>query len=110
MIYRVHATFRTQTALDFYRRLTDGSIAAQRPDGAEILASMERAVLADDGRTEWTERCYCDPPLAHERATVLDAHFEDFLIEPVDAYEKLTGVPFMDHLRSLVASAGGNGN
>jgi hypothetical protein len=110
MIYRVRATLRTQTAEDFYRRLSDGSIASQRPDGAEIVASMERAVVNEDGGIEWTERCYCDPPLAHERATVLDAHFKDFLIEPVDAYEKFAGVPFMDHLRSLAASATGKPN
>lgn len=110
MMYRVRATFRTQSAMDFYRRLRDGSIANQRPDGAEIVASMERAVVNEDGRIEWTERCYCDPPLAHERATVLDAHFEDFQIEPVDGHEKFAGVPFMDYLRSLVGSAAGKGN
>jgi hypothetical protein len=105
MLYRVLARFRTRTAVDFYKKLNDGSIANQRPDGAEIMASMERAVVNQDGGIEWTERCYCDPPLAHERATVLDAYFEDFLIEPVDAHRNFAGVPFLDRLRTLVASA-----
>ena len=75
MIYHVEARFRAGTAQEFLTRLTDGTIASQRPDGAELVASMQRAVVNDQGEVEWSELCYCDPPLAHERTTVLDHLF-----------------------------------
>lgn len=102
MIYHVSASFRTELAGQFLQELGDGSIAAQRPDGAEIVASMNRAVIGANGRTQWSEMCFCDPPLAHERATVLDTYFDDMRIEPVGDYESYDGRPFMEYLRRLV--------
>ena len=101
MIYHVTARFRDDTALEFLSKLTDGTVAAQRPDGSEIVASMERAVVNADGQVEWSELCYCSPPLAHERETVLDLHFADIRTEPTEAYERYEGQPFMEHLRAL---------
>ena len=37
MIYRVTARFKPHTAADLRRKLDDGSIAAQQPDGQEIV-------------------------------------------------------------------------
>lgn len=104
MIYHVRARFRHETATDFLARLTDGSIAEQRPDGAEIVASMERAVVASDGQVEWSETCYCGTPLAHERATVLDLYFDDLTTEEIERHETYDGRPFMNHLRELAAA------
>ena len=81
MIYRVRARFRTDTAAAFLEKLTDGTVQQQSPDGPEIVASMSRAVLNGAGEIEWSELCYCHSPLAHERATVLDAHFDDMSTE-----------------------------
>ncbi len=99
MIYHVTARFNEDTAAEFLTRLTDGSIAGQRPDGREIVASMARAVVRLDGVVEWSEMCFCPSPLAHERSTVLDRHFRAITTEPIDAYTQYDGVPFMDHLR-----------
>lgn len=104
MIYHVRARFRTDTAAVFLTKLIDGTIAGQRPDGAELMASMERAVVNANGDTEWSELCYCDPPLAHERATVLDQHFDDIRTEPIEAYGQYEGRAFMDHLRMLAGA------
>ena len=101
MIYHVRARFREDTATAFLAKLTDGTIASQRPDGAELVASMERAVVNDDGLIEWSELCYCPSPLLHERTTVLDLHFDDIATEPIEAHARYTGRPFMDHLRAL---------
>ena len=46
MLYAVSAKLIADRATEFHKRLTDGSIAAQRPDGAEIVAAMERARVA----------------------------------------------------------------
>ena len=49
MLYAVSARLVPDLAPEFHTRLTDGSIASQRPDGAEILAAMSRAHIAPDG-------------------------------------------------------------
>ena len=105
MIYHVQATFRESTAAELLTKLTDGSVAAQRPDGSEIVRSLERAVVNTDGRIEWSERCYCSPPLAHERETVLDSHFDEITTEPVYTYQRYEGTPFMEHLAALAGKA-----
>ena len=76
MIYYVTAVFQKETACLFWNKLTKGRVAAQQPDGLEIIASMHRAVILEDQRVAWTETCFCRIPLSHERKTVLDAHFE----------------------------------
>ena len=45
--------------------------------------------------------CFCSPPLAHERATILDHYFDDVTPEPIAAYEQYDGEPFIEHLLSL---------
>ncbi len=102
MIYHVTATFREDTATDFLQKLTDGTVASQKPDGAEIVASMARAVLAEDGKVHWSEMCFCSTPLHHERTTVLDHHFDGIETQPIDGHETYEGRPFMEYLRSLV--------
>ncbi len=101
MIYKIKARFKTETAADYYRKLTDGSIASQKPDGEELVAAMHRAVVGSSGEVEWCERCFCDPPLAHERATVLDHHFDDITTEEIDDYQQAEGQGFMGYLDQL---------
>ena len=78
MIYRVIARFRTDTAAELRRRLDDGSIAAQQPDGQELV----------------------DPPLAHERATILDHYFNDIVTLPIEDYQEYEGRPFLNYLEA----------
>jgi len=101
MIYKVRARLRPGTEASLLARLTDGTVAAQKPDGAEIVASMERAVVTENGEVVWSETCYCSPPLAHERATVLDHHFDAIETEETGAYQTYDGRPLMAHLRAL---------
>ncbi len=104
MYYRVTATLNAELALDFLQKLTDGTIKSQRPDGAEIVDSMNRAVVADNGEVRFSSMCFCSTPLAHERATVYDKHFNEMKFEPIDGYQSFGGRPFMDHLRALAAN------
>lgn len=105
MIYRVTARPRAEAAAELLARLRDGSIARQRPDGREIVASMHRAVVREDGTAAWSELCYCDPPLAHERATVLDRYFDDIRTEPVEGYETYAGRPLTEWLEAHAGDA-----
>jgi len=98
MLYAVSARLIPDRAAEFYTRLTDGSIAAQRPDGEEIVESMQRARVAPDGTVRWTETCYCPTPLQHERATVLDRYFTDIATKRIDTPAAFDGAPLMARL------------
>ena len=98
MIYLVTARFRIGTASLLLERLRDGTISQQHPDGLEIIDSMERAVISGDGFVRWTETCYCQPPLRHERRTVLDSHFTEINVTPATGEERLAGGSFMNFL------------
>ena len=98
MYYIVSARFKPSTAAEFYRKLTDGTIQSQKPDGKEIVASMRRAKISQDGTVRWSEVCYCPTPLQHERATVYDRFFEDIQTEEVEDYVGFEGEDFMDRL------------
>jgi hypothetical protein len=98
MHYHVTARLKPGTAAALRSLLADGAIARQKPDGAEIVASMERAAVSTDGLVEWSEVCYCAPPLAHERATVYDRFFDDMTITPATGYGRHDGRPFLDWL------------
>ena len=101
MLYAVSARLVNARASELLSRLSDGSIAAQRPDGREIVAAMHRARVAQDGTVRWTETCYCRPPLKHERETVLDRHFDDIATEAIDVPVGFSGRPLMEMLREI---------
>ena len=101
-IYRVTARFKTDTAGELRRRLDDGTIAAQQPDGQEMMDSLHRAVVQDDGQVIWSEQCFCPSPLAHERATLLDHYFDDIVTQPLEDYQQYEGRPFMEYLDAMV--------
>ena len=98
MIYSVRAKLIDERAAKFLRNLTDGTIAQQRPDGEEIVASMERARIADDGYVCWTETCFCPTPLKHERETQLDQYFSEIETSQTDIQKIIDGTSLMVHL------------
>ena len=113
MYYRVRGRLRDETAAEFRRLLRDGTIARQRPDGQEIVESMERAVVTNGGFVEWSQVCYCPTPLRHERSTVYDRFFDDMATEPAEAatepaeaYLSHDGRPFLAHLDELADATG----
>jgi len=101
MHYKVTATFKTETATEFPRKLTDGTIENQKPDGKEIIQSMTtRARIDEDGNVGWSEACYCDTPLQHERETVYDKFFTALETEEVDDYVSVDeGELFIEFLK-----------
>src|SRR6516165_10858134 len=105
MLYAVSAKLIPDRAPEFHARLTDGSIAAQRPDGAEIVAAVHRARVAPDGTVRWTETCYCPTPLQHERATVLNRYFTGIETKVIDKPVTFDGAPVLDRFAALKISA-----
>ena len=53
------------------------------------------------GDVQWSEMCFCNPPLAHERATVLDRYFDDIDTTPIEDYERYSGELFLERLQKL---------
>jgi len=105
MHYAVTARFKQETAAEFHRLLRNDTIENQRPDGKEIVASMQRAVIGHDGVVRWSEKCYCPTPLQHERATVYDRFFTEIETEGIDDYIEYEGEPFLEFLERAASSA-----
>ncbi len=98
VIYRVEAKFNYDKAEEFHKKLTDGTIASQRPDGQEIVNSMKRAVIDKGGKIRWSEQCYCPTPLQHERKTVYDHYFTDLKTEIIPRHEDIEGESFIEKI------------
>ena len=105
MIYKVKARVIEETIGEFYRKLADGTVSKQRPDGEEIVASMKRAVLTRPGVAEWYEMCFCPMPLQHERHTQYDFYFTDMTTEPAKAYGEIQGTSLWSHMASIAETA-----
>lgn len=98
MIYKVKAKYHKEKAAEFIKKLTDGTISDQKPDGREIVASMKRAKITTPGTVEWFEMCFCPTPLQHERATVYDHYLSEITTEVADDYQEITGESFWAYL------------
>jgi len=96
--YSVKAKFIENMMDQFYQKLTDGTIANQKPDGNEIIVSMKRAKVTGPNIIEWSEMCFCSPPLKHERETVYNHYLTDLETKVVDEYVEFDGESFMEYL------------
>ena len=101
MIYKVRAKFIEEKLGDFYKKLTDGTIQNQHPDGEEIVDSMKRAKIAEPGIIQWFEMCFCPTPLKHERETQYDKYLSEIETELVDDYGEVEGKSFWSYMESF---------
>ncbi len=104
MIYSIKAKFISEKMKEFFQKLIDGTIENQKPDGTEILSSMKRAKISEPGVIQWSEMCFCSPPLKHERQTVYDKFFSNMEIETIDDYVEFEGESFFDYLKKLIST------
>ncbi len=101
MIYSIKAKFISNKMREFLQKLNDGTIKNQKPDGEEILNSMKRAKITEPGTIQWSEMCFCSPPLKHERQTVYDNYFSEMKISTIEDYIEFEGDSFFEYLRNL---------
>ncbi|MBV9085617.1 MAG: hypothetical protein JOZ62_23325 [Acidobacteriaceae bacterium] len=85
--YLVSAKPRAERLDELTERLRENAFAALRPFGKALTYSLENARLQPDGTAVWEEEDYCSPPLAQERAAVLDTYFDDITVERVNVGE-----------------------
>lgn len=79
-------------------RLRSGEIKKMRPFGTSLHESLENARIDQDGWAIWEEEDYCRPPLAAERATVLDTYFTDLSVQAVEEGEGWTRIEELSRL------------
>jgi hypothetical protein len=77
-------------------RLAADAFLAMKPFGRALTVALRNARVRRDGVAVWEEEDYCSPPLAEERAAVLDAYFQDIRVENVGAgtgWKKIEPLP-----------------
>ncbi|MDR5695974.1 MAG: hypothetical protein QN198_06890 [Armatimonadota bacterium] len=97
--YLVRARLNPALANELRLRLERREFHAMRPFGRALTKSLEDARIDPaSGEAVWEEEDYCSPPLAMERAAVLDRYFDDLRVERVREGE---GWARIAHLPSL---------
>jgi hypothetical protein len=94
--YLVSAVPRADLMADLEARLAAGEFEALRPFGDALSESLRDARRRPDGTAVWEEEDYCRPPLAQERAAVLDKYFHEIHVEPVkegEGWERIAQFP-----------------
>jgi len=85
--YLVQAKPIDELLTELRRRLDSGEIEVMRPFGRALQFGLDNARIQENGVAVWEEEDYCVPPLAQERAAVLDTYFIDLRVEKVNRTE-----------------------
>lgn len=96
--YLVQARPVEELLPELRQRLDSGEIRVMRPFGRALQYSLDNARLREDGVAVWEEEDYCSPPLAQERAAVLDTYFKELNTERVEkgkGWEQIGALPGM---------------
>jgi hypothetical protein len=88
--YLVRAKPRPGRLAELHRQLQENAFIDLRPFGKALTCSLTEARTQPDGTAVWEEEDYCSPPLAQERAAVLDKYLDEIKIEQVNAGEGWT--------------------
>lgn len=67
--------------------MRQNAFANLRPFGLAVSPGLNNARWENDTIAIWEEEDYCSPPLAMERAAMLDHYFDDIQVERVQKEE-----------------------
>lgn len=98
--YLVRAKPKPERLADLHGQLKAEAFVNLRPFGKALTYSLNNARIAAEGTAVWEEEDYCSPPLAQERAAVLDAYFDAITVEPVNAGEGWSRIENLPKLSS----------
>ena len=93
--YLVRARPRPGKLDELEDRLRDDAFVELQPFGRALTQGLRGARMEGDGAV-WEEEDYCSPPLAEERAAVLDSYFEGIAVEPVaegEGWRRIESLP-----------------
>ncbi len=83
--YLVRAKPLTARLAELRAKLDAGEVEVLEPFGRALHRSLMNAKVDDQGHmAAWEEEDYCRPPLAMERAALLDHYFTDLTVESVN--------------------------
>lgn len=90
MAYRfVRAQPKRDRLPELRERLDAGDIKQLEPFGRAMTKALQEAKFdPETGQAVWVEEDYCTPPLAMERAEVLDEYFESLTVVDDNVDEK----------------------
>lgn len=94
--YLVRAKPVNELLPELRQRLDSGEIRVMRPFGQALQYSLENARQKEEGLAVWEEEDYCSPPLAQERAAILDTYFRELDVERVEkneGWERIESLP-----------------
>lgn len=94
--YLVRAKPKQERLADLEKLLAQQAFIDLRPFGQSLTAGLSGARVGADGLALWEEEDYCSPPLAMERAAVLDTYFDDIQVEAVklgDGWKHIRELP-----------------
>ena len=101
--YLVFARPRATLVNDLEAQLAKDAFLGLQPFGRVLTASLKDARRLPDGTAVWEEEDYCRPPLAQERAAVLDHYFEDLSLERGHAAKAGSGLAICRRFSPLLA-------
>ena len=81
--YLVEARAKEDRLSELADRLGRDEFLHMKPFGSSVTLSLRGARRRADGRVVWEEEDYCSPPLAQERAAVLDEYFVELRVTSV---------------------------
>ena len=76
-------------------RLQADAFVDLQPFGRALTRGLRGARMEGESAV-WEEEDYCSPPLAQERAAVLDSYFEGIAVEPVaegEGWRRIEALP-----------------
>jgi|SRR3954462_827771 hypothetical protein len=98
--YIVRAKPKPDRLGELHQRLRETAFIDLRPFGKALTHSLCGARMQPDGLAVWEEEDYCSPPLAQERAAVLDTYFDEITVERVNAGEGWKQIESLPKLNS----------
>ena len=97
--YLVCAKPKPERLAELHHQLQENAFINLRPFGKALTHSLTEARTQPDGTAVWEEEDYCSPPLAQERAAVLDTYFDEIKVEQVNAgegWKRIKTLPKLD--------------
>jgi hypothetical protein len=94
--YLVEAKPHLHKLKSLRERLDQSVIKKLKPFGNTLHQSLINARLKPNGFAIWEEEDYCSPPLARERAAILDHYFNQLRVKSVtegEGWQEIEGLP-----------------
>ena len=95
--YLVRARAKPEMLRELADRLAADAFSRLEPFGRALTRGL-RGARVDGDHTVWEEEDYCAPPLAEERAAVLDTYFDEIAVEPVAVGQGWRRIDALPHL------------